>query len=58
MKITNTYLDADKDAWWAIDEHVFFLTDKLFHASEHAENKFDEWVTTCFIKTEIGTKHD
>ena len=33
MKITNTYLDGDKDAWWTIDVHVFFLTDKLFRAS-------------------------
>ena len=58
MRITNTYLDNDKDAWWTINEHVFFLTDEIFQASEHAESKFDEWVTTHFIKTEIGTKHD
>ena len=36
MRITNTYLDADKDAWWAINEHVFFLTDEIYRASEHA----------------------
>lgn len=58
MRITNTYLDNDKDAWWTIDVHVFFLTDELYHASEHARSKFDEWVTTYFTKTEIGTKHD
>ena len=58
MRITNTYLDSDKDAWWVVDMHVFFLTDELFQASEHAKSKFDEWVTTYFTKTEIGTKHD
>ena len=58
MRITNTYLDGDKDAWWTIDVHVFFLTDELYHASEHARSKFDEWVTNHFIKTKIGTKHD
>ena len=58
MRITNTYLDDDKDAWWTIDVHVFFLTDELFQASESAKSKFDEWITTYFIKTEIGTKHD
>ena len=42
MRITNTYLDADKDVWWAINVHVFFLTDELFQASEHAKSKFDE----------------
>ena len=58
MRIINTYLDNDKDAWWTINEHVFFLTDGIYQASKHAENKFDEWVTTHFIKTEIGTEHD
>ena len=58
IRITNTYLDGDKDAWWTIDVHVFFLTDEVFQASEHAEIKFDEWVTNYFTKTEIGTKHD
>ena len=58
MRITNTYLDNDKDAWWKIDAYVFFLTDKLFRANTHAESKFDEWVTNYFTKTEIGTKHD
>lgn len=60
MRITNTYLDDDKDVWWAIDEHIFVFisTDQLFQASESAKSKFDEWVTTYFIKTEIGTKHD
>ena len=58
MKITNTYLDGDKDAWWTIDVHVFILTDELFQASKSAINKFDSWVTTYFTKTEIGTKHD
>ena len=58
MRITNTYLDNDKDAWWTITEHVFFLTDELYHASEHARSKFDTWARTYFTKTEIGTKHD
>ena len=58
MRITNTYLDGDKDAWWAIGMHVFILTDELFQASESARNKFDSWVTTDLTKTEIGTKHD
>ena len=58
MRITNTYLDGDKDAWWAINVHVFFLTDELFKASEYAKSKFDEWVTDYFTKTKIGTKHD
>lgn len=58
MRITNTYLDDDKDAWWTIDVHVFFLTDELFQACESAEINFDEWVTNYFTKTEIGTKHD
>ena len=58
MRITNTYLDADKDAWWTIGMHVFILTDGLFQASESAEIRFDEWVTDYFTKTEIGPKHD
>lgn len=58
MIITNTYLDDDKNAWWSIDIHVFFLTDEMFQASESAINKFDRWVTTYFIKTEIGAKYD
>lgn len=58
MRITNTYLDDDKDVWWTINVHVFMLTDELFQASKSAINKFDEWVVTYFIKTEIGTKHD
>ena len=58
MRITNTYLDSDKDAWWIIDMHVFFLTDELYQAGGHARDKFDSWVTIYFTKTEIGTKHD
>ncbi len=58
MRITNTYLDDDKDAWWRIDVHVFYLTDELFKAGESAEINFDEWVTTYLTKTEIGTKYD
>ena len=58
MRITNTYLDSNKDVWWVVDMHVFCLTDALFQASESARGKFDEWVTSYFTKTEIGTKHD
>ena len=58
MRITNTYLDADKDAWWVVDMHVFFLTDELLQASKSARDKFDSWLITYFTKTEIGTKHD
>ena len=58
MRITNTYLDGDKDTWWTIAEHVLFLTNEVYQASEHAKSKFDEWITDYFTKTEIGTKHD
>ena len=58
MRITNTYLDSDKDAWWTIDVHVFIFADELFQASKSAINKFDSWTRTDLTKTEIGTKHD
>lgn len=58
MRIANTYLDSDKDVWWATGIHVFILTDELFQASKSAINKFDSWITTDFTKTKIGTKHD
>lgn len=58
MRITNTYLDGDKDIWWKLGKNVFFRTYAIFRASRSAEVKFNSWVSDVFNKIEIGTKHD
>ena len=57
MRISNTYLDVDKDVWCKLGMNVFFLTHRIFMASSPSGNKFNSWVDGVFTKIEIGTKH-